>query len=108
MKCLGFPQNIIRDHPEAVRSGPTADLTFTITTCRRRELFERTMDSFLENCLDHHLISRWICVDDLKKMRPQFRSYFQNIIDMMLNQKENIKSFIQKSHKKNPLFSSRL
>ena len=64
MKCLGFPQNIIRDHPEAVRSGPTADLTFTITTCRRRELFERTMDSFLENCLDHHLISRWICVDD--------------------------------------------
>ena len=64
MKCLGFPQNIIRDHPEAVRSGPTADLTFTITTCRRRELFERTMDSFLENCLDHHLISRWICIDD--------------------------------------------
>ena len=64
MKCLGFPQNITRDHPEAVCSGPTADLTFTITTCRRRELFERTMDSFLENCLDHHLISRWICVDD--------------------------------------------
>jgi GR25 family glycosyltransferase involved in LPS biosynthesis/glycosyltransferase involved in cell wall biosynthesis len=64
MKCLGFPQNIVRDHPEAVRSGPTADLTFTITTCRRRELFERTMDSFLENCLDHHLISRWICIDD--------------------------------------------
>lgn len=64
MKCLGFPQNIIRDHPEAVRAGPTADLTFTITTCRRRELFERTMDSFLENCRDHHLIHRWICVDD--------------------------------------------
>ena len=64
MKCLGFPQNIVRNHPEAVRSGPTADLTFTITTCRRRELFERTMDSFLENCLDHHLISRWICIDD--------------------------------------------
>ena len=64
MKCLGFPQNINRDCPEEACSGPTADLTFTITTCRRRELFERTMDSFLENCLDHHLISRWICVDD--------------------------------------------
>jgi 8-oxo-dGTP pyrophosphatase MutT (NUDIX family) len=24
---------------------------------------------------------RWICVDDLQKMRPQFRSYFQNIIE---------------------------
>jgi len=39
---------------------------------------------------------RWVCVDDLKKMRPQFRSYFQNIVDMMLNQKESIKSFILK------------
>jgi 8-oxo-dGTP pyrophosphatase MutT (NUDIX family) len=43
---------------------------------------------------------RWICVDDLKKMRPQFRSYFQNVIDMMLNQKESIKSFIRKHKKK--------
>jgi len=38
---------------------------------------------------------RWVCVDDLKKMRPQFRSYFQNIVDMMLNQKDSIKSFIE-------------
>jgi 8-oxo-dGTP pyrophosphatase MutT (NUDIX family) len=37
---------------------------------------------------------RWICVDDLAKMRPQFRSYFQNIIDMMLHQQESIKKFI--------------
>jgi transcription termination factor NusB len=39
---------------------------------------------------------RWVCVDDLKKMRSQFRSYFQNVVDMMLNQKESIKSFIEK------------
>jgi hypothetical protein len=39
---------------------------------------------------------RWVCVDELKKMRPQFRSYFQNMVDMMLNQKESIKSFIKK------------
>ena len=39
---------------------------------------------------------RWVCVDDLKKMRPQFRSYFQNVVDMMLNQKASIKSFIEK------------
>jgi hypothetical protein len=30
-------------------------------------------------------------------MRPQFRSYFQNIVDMMLNQKDSINSFIEKS-----------
>ena len=43
---------------------------------------------------------RWVCVDDIKKMRPQFRSYFQNIVDMMLHQKNSIKNFIEKSGKK--------
>jgi len=43
---------------------------------------------------------RWVSVDELKKMRPQFRSYFQNIVDMMLNQKESIKKFIKKCFKK--------
>jgi protein associated with RNAse G/E len=38
---------------------------------------------------------RWVCVDDLKKMRSQFRCYFQNIVDMMLNQKESIRKFIE-------------
>lgn len=51
---------------------------------------------------------RWICVDDLKKMRPHFRSYFQNIVDMMLNQKESIKQFIERKlySKKNHLKKS--
>lgn len=43
---------------------------------------------------------KWVCVDDLKKMRSQFRSYFQNIVDMMLNQQESIKEFIEKCRKK--------
>ena len=38
---------------------------------------------------------KWICIDDIKQMRPQFRSYFQNIVDMILNQKDNIKKFIE-------------
>jgi 8-oxo-dGTP pyrophosphatase MutT (NUDIX family) len=42
---------------------------------------------------------RWICVDDLQKMRSQFRSYFQNIVDIMLSQKESITAFIKKSVK---------
>jgi hypothetical protein len=33
-------------------------------------------------------------------MRPQFRFWYQNIIDMMLNQKESIKSFVIKGLKK--------
>ena len=43
---------------------------------------------------------RWISVDELKKMRPQFRSYFQNIVDMMLSQKESIRKFILTCKKK--------
>jgi len=39
---------------------------------------------------------KWVCVDDLQKMRPQFRSYFQHIVDMMINQKDSIKAFIKK------------
>ena len=38
-------------------------------------------------------------IREIKKMRPQFRSYFQNIVDMMLNQKESIKSFIERNQK---------
>lgn len=43
---------------------------------------------------------KWVCIDELKKMRPKFRSYFQNIIDMMLKQKNDIKKFIRNNHKK--------
>ena len=43
---------------------------------------------------------RWICIDKLPKMRSQFRSYFQNIVDMILQQKDAIKKFISKGRKK--------
>ena len=40
-------------------------ITFTITTCKRLNLFIDTMNSFLTCVLDApELISRWICVDD--------------------------------------------
>jgi len=43
---------------------------------------------------------KWVCIDELKKMRPQFRHYFQHIVDMILNQKESIRQFITKKHNK--------
>ena len=39
-------------------------ITFTVTTCKRYQLFERTMNSFLHCCLDLDKIDRWICIDD--------------------------------------------
>jgi GR25 family glycosyltransferase involved in LPS biosynthesis len=66
-----FFMQILDKHEEA-RSFKPYDIslcklpivTFSITTCRRLDLFIRTMTGFLENCLDRHLIHRWICVDD--------------------------------------------
>lgn len=65
---------------------------------------------FLQKRLDPNVIKkskifekeeiRWVCVDDIMKMRPQFRSYFQNIVDMIFAEKESIKKFIFKGLKK--------
>jgi hypothetical protein len=53
-------------------------LTFTMTCGRRLDLFRRTMDSFLQNCLDQDLIARWLVSDDrstpedLEAMRREY------------------------------------
>ena len=59
---------------------------------------------FLQKRLDPNVIKkskifekeeiRWVCVEDIVKMRPQFRSYFQNIVDMIFAQQKSIKKFI--------------
>jgi len=41
---------------------------------------------------------KWICVDELAKMKSQFRSYFQDIIDIILREQNQIKKFIKKSN----------
>ena len=40
------------------------EITITMTTCKRTDLFKRTVNSFLECCLDLHLVKEWIIVDD--------------------------------------------
>lgn len=37
---------------------------------------------------------RWICIDELKKMKPQFRFFFKPTIDRIYNEKESIRRFI--------------
>jgi hypothetical protein len=43
---------------------------------------------------------RWVCIDDLSKMKPQFRSYFQKIVDQVIEKKEDIMRFIKHGSKK--------
>lgn len=62
-------------------------VTFTITSCKRYDLFEKTVNSFLHCCLDLNKIDKWLCVDDnsseedrekMKKNYPFFTFYFKN------------------------------
>ena len=62
---------------------------------------------FLQKRLDPEVIKKskifekaeihWICVDDLAKMIPQFRKYFQKIVELILADKDKIKQFVSRS-----------
>ena len=63
------------------------EIMFSITTCKRFDLFEKTMNSFLNCCMDYGLISLWLCVDDnsdiedvkkMKKLYPFFKFICKN------------------------------
>jgi GR25 family glycosyltransferase involved in LPS biosynthesis len=74
-------------------------ITFTITTCKRYDLFEKTINSFLNCCTDLHKIDKWLCVDDnsseedRKKMQekyPFFQFYFKSFAEKGHPQSMNI------------------
>jgi len=67
---------------------------------------------FLQKRLDKNVIKkskifekaeiRWISIDELPKMKSKFRSFYQNIVDLILKQKSDISHFIKtKQTKKN-------
>ena len=74
------------------------------------EFYYNNNQRFLQKKLDPEIIKkskifekeeiRWVCIDDLKKMRPKFRSYFQHIVDDILSQRNEIHQFISSSSKK--------
>jgi GR25 family glycosyltransferase involved in LPS biosynthesis len=61
-------------------------ITFSITTCKRLNLFTSTINSFLNCCKDLYMIDEWICIDDnsseedrikMKELYPFFNFYFK-------------------------------
>jgi 8-oxo-dGTP pyrophosphatase MutT (NUDIX family) len=42
---------------------------------------------------------KWFCIDELKKHKKQFRNFYQNIIDLIVKDKDSIDSFIRRSLK---------
>lgn len=65
---------------------------------------------FLHNKLDPAIIKdskifekeeiRWVCVDELQKMRPYFRVFYQEIVDKLIEQKSDIFKFCKNKSKK--------
>jgi hypothetical protein len=58
--------NIINKIIENLKNKKNLDkqITMTITTCKRLDLFKKTMDSFINCCMDIILIDEFICIDD--------------------------------------------
>ena len=63
------------------------EIILTITSCKRLDLFIKTINSFINNCSDFNRISYFFCVDDnssyedriqMKKLYPFFDFYFKN------------------------------
>jgi hypothetical protein len=42
---------------------------------------------------------KWICVDDIPKMKKEFRTFYQNVVDLILVKKKEIDAFARKSLK---------
>jgi len=91
--CISFISNRYTYYNlEIVRSimnrptKPVPLITFTITSCKRYDLFELTINSFLNCCTDVDRIDKWFCVDDnsdpsdrekMQKNYPFFEFYFK-------------------------------
>lgn len=74
-------------------------VTVTITTCKRFNLFEQTVNSFLNSCQDIDMIDKWLCVDDnssqedrnkIKERYPFFTFYFKSVDEKGHPQSMNI------------------
>ena len=63
---------------QTLKNNSTKKILFSITTCKRYDLFEKTMNSFINTCLDCELVDYWLCVDDnsseedRKKMQQKY------------------------------------
>ncbi len=40
---------------------------------------------------------QWICIDEIAKMRKEFRSFYKNIVDLILEKRGEIDAFIRKN-----------
>lgn len=80
-----YPQALI--HQILQRPASLGEVTLTITSCKRLDLFKITVNSFVNCCSDLSRISRWICIDDnsseqdraeMRRLYPFFEFIFKD------------------------------
>ena len=74
------------------------------------EMYYNNNQNFIQSHLDPSIIKqtkifekaeiRWICIDDISKRKREFRSYFQDIIELILDQRADINKFVEQNLKK--------
>ena len=66
--CIDHFKDIFLKYPEnridTIKQNPEKNVMFSITSCKRFDLFEKTMNSFINCCEDFDKIDYWLCVDD--------------------------------------------
>ena len=93
------------------KNDSSKQITITTTSCKRLDLFKRTINSFLECCKDLYLVKEWIVIDDnsSKEDRDEMvKLYpFINFIFKNENEKGHVKSMnmIRNIVKTNYLFN---
>lgn len=83
---LIYPKDKIEYLKEKCKQPNNYGVLVSITSCKRIDLFEKTVNSFINCCQDVDLIDRWLCVDDnssdedrkqMKKLYPFFTFVFK-------------------------------
>ena len=63
-KLIQYPDKKIDEINNNIKFKFGVKILFTITTCKRIDLFINTMNSFINHCKDIDLIDKFICIDD--------------------------------------------
>src|SRR5690606_38992200 len=63
---IKYPEDIINNIVNKFnkKNNKKNNIIFTMTTCKRYDLFEKTINSFLTCCIDYLSIDHWLIIDD--------------------------------------------
>jgi len=83
---ISYPNNSVLQNIKNKDNSPTIFLSFT--TCKRLDLFQKTMNSILNQWTDYNKVDYWFCVDDnssdedrekMQTLYPWIKYYFKDI-----------------------------